>query len=167
MATPQERSWYILQLVKKESVTAMQSTLCTQFHTEPQSLVSFYAWYNKFEHELDIFKHKSPGRSSVCDATVDRVQTCFRRSQQKSVCQVSCELQLPQMSSSSSSSSSSARQAMRALDFLRNFCQLSFSIATFHQFFTPEVLISWITSSFHLSLGLPLFLISIGLVLLS
>jgi hypothetical protein len=35
---------------------------------------------------------------------------------------------------------------------LRSFCQLSFSIATFLQFFTPKVLISWITSSSHLSL---------------
>jgi hypothetical protein len=35
--------------------------------------------------------------------------------------------------------------------FLRNFCQLSFSIAKFLQFFTPKVLISCITSSSHLS----------------
>jgi hypothetical protein len=51
-----------------------------------------------------------------------------------------------------------------ALAFLRSFCQLSFSIATFLQFFTPKVLISWITSSSHLSLGLPIFLIPVGSV---
>jgi hypothetical protein len=52
-----------------------------------------------------------------------------------------------------------------ALAFLRSFCQLSFSIAMLSQFFTPKVLISWITSSSYLSLGLPVFLIPISLVL--
>jgi hypothetical protein len=45
-------------------------------------------------------------------------------------------------------------------------CKLSFSIAKFLQFFTAKVLICWITSSSHLSLGLPIFLIPISLVLL-
>jgi hypothetical protein len=54
---------------------------------------------------------------------------------------------------------------MWALALLRSLCQLSFSITKFVQFFTPKVLISWITSSSHLSLGLPLFLIPTSLVL--
>jgi hypothetical protein len=45
---------------------------------------------------------------------------------------------------------------MWALAFLRSFCQLSFSIAKFLQFFTPKV-----RSPSHLSLGLPVVLIPI------
>jgi uncharacterized membrane protein len=32
MATPQQRSCCVLQLTKKESVTAVQHAFCTQFH---------------------------------------------------------------------------------------------------------------------------------------
>jgi hypothetical protein len=40
MATQQQRSWCVLQLVKKESVTAVQHAFRTQIHTEPPSQVS-------------------------------------------------------------------------------------------------------------------------------
>jgi hypothetical protein len=39
IATPQHRSWCVLQLVKKESVIAVQRAFCTQFHKEPCSQV--------------------------------------------------------------------------------------------------------------------------------
>jgi hypothetical protein len=71
MATPQQ-SWCVLQLAKKESVTAVQRAFRTQFHKEPPSRVSISAWYKKFEQKGCICKHTSPDRPSVPDATVDR-----------------------------------------------------------------------------------------------
>jgi hypothetical protein len=96
MATPQQRSWCVLQVAKIESVTAVQRAFRTQFHMEPPSRVSIYAWYKKFDQKGCICKIKSPGWPSVSDATVDRVQACFQRSPQKSTLQASRELQLPQ-----------------------------------------------------------------------
>jgi hypothetical protein len=63
---------------------------------EAPSRVSIYAWYNKFEQKWCLCKGKSPGRPSVSDAAVDRVQAYFRRSPQKSTRRASPELQLPQ-----------------------------------------------------------------------
>jgi hypothetical protein len=40
MATPKQRNWCVLQLAKKESVTAVQREFRTQFHMEPPSRVS-------------------------------------------------------------------------------------------------------------------------------
>jgi hypothetical protein len=40
MATPKQRSWCVLQLAKKESVTAVQRAFRTQFHMEPPSRVT-------------------------------------------------------------------------------------------------------------------------------
>jgi hypothetical protein len=96
MATPQHGSWCVLQLAKKESVTAMQRAFRVQFHMEPPSRVSIYAWYKKFEHKMWICKNKRPGRPSVSDATVDRVRACFQCSPHKSTRRASRELQLPQ-----------------------------------------------------------------------
>jgi hypothetical protein len=72
MATPQQRSWCVLQLAKKESLTAVQRAFRTQFHMKPPSRVSIYAWYKKFEQKWCICKNKSPDRPSVSDASVDR-----------------------------------------------------------------------------------------------
>jgi hypothetical protein len=44
MATPQQRSWCVLLLANKESVTAVQRAFRTQFHMKPPSRVSIYAW---------------------------------------------------------------------------------------------------------------------------
>jgi transposase len=96
MATPQQRGQCVLQLAKKESVTAVQRAFRTQFHIERPSRVSIYAWYKKFEQKGCICKGKSPGRPSVSDAAVDRVRACFQRSPQKSTRRASSELQLPQ-----------------------------------------------------------------------
>jgi hypothetical protein len=96
MATPQQRSWCVLQLVKKESVTAVQRAFRTQFYMEPPSRVSIYSWYKKFKQKGRIYKGKSPGRLSVSDAIVYRVRACFQRSKQKSTRLASRELQLPQ-----------------------------------------------------------------------
>jgi hypothetical protein len=68
----------------------------TQFHMEPPSRVSIYAWYKKFEQKGCICKGKRPGPASVSDATVDRVRTCFQRSPQKSTRRTNRKLQLPQ-----------------------------------------------------------------------
>jgi hypothetical protein len=35
LATPQQRSWCVLQLAKKESVTAVPAAFRTQFHMKP------------------------------------------------------------------------------------------------------------------------------------
>jgi hypothetical protein len=51
-----------------------------------------------------------------------------------------------------------------ALAFFGSFHQSSLSIAIFLQFFTPRALITWITPSSHLSLGLPIVLVPSGLV---
>jgi hypothetical protein len=40
MATPQQRSWCVLQLGKKDSVTAVQCAFRTQFHMEPPNRAS-------------------------------------------------------------------------------------------------------------------------------
>jgi hypothetical protein len=96
MATPQQRSWCVLQLAKKESVTAVQRAYRTQFHMEPPSQVSIYAWYKKFEQKGCICKNKSRDRPSVSGATVDRIRACVQRSPQKSTRRASRELQLPQ-----------------------------------------------------------------------
>jgi hypothetical protein len=96
MGTPQQRSWCVLQLAKKESVTAVKRAFRTQFHLEPPSRVSIYPWYKKFEQKGWICKGKSPGRPHVSDTTVDRVRACFQRSPQKSTRRASRELQLPQ-----------------------------------------------------------------------
>jgi hypothetical protein len=66
--TSHHRSWRVLQLVKKESVTAVQPAFRTQSHMELPSRVHSYAWYKKFEQKGRICKVKSPGQSSVCDA---------------------------------------------------------------------------------------------------
>jgi len=68
MGTSQQRSWRVLQLVKKESVTAVQRAFRTQFHMELPSRVHSYAWYKKFEQKGCICKVTGSGRSSVCDA---------------------------------------------------------------------------------------------------
>jgi hypothetical protein len=62
MVTPQQRSLCVLQSAKKGSVTAVQCAFHTQFHMEPPSRVSIYAWYKKFEQKGCIYKGKSPGR---------------------------------------------------------------------------------------------------------
>jgi hypothetical protein len=41
MATPQQRSWCVLQLAKKVSVTAVKRAFRTQFHIEPPSRYPF------------------------------------------------------------------------------------------------------------------------------
>jgi transposase len=96
MATPQQRSWCVLQLAKKEYVTAVQRAFRTQFHMEPLSRVSIYAWYKEFEQKGCICKNKCSGRPSASDATVDRIRACFQCSPQKSTRRASRELQLPQ-----------------------------------------------------------------------
>jgi hypothetical protein len=45
MATPQKRSWCVLQLAKKKPVTTVQRAFRTQFRMEPPSRVSIYTWY--------------------------------------------------------------------------------------------------------------------------
>jgi hypothetical protein len=57
MGTPQQRSWCVLQLAKKESVTAVQRVFRTQFHMESSSRVSIYAWYKKFDQKGCICKN--------------------------------------------------------------------------------------------------------------
>jgi hypothetical protein len=57
MATPQQRSWCVMQLAKKESVTAVQRAFRTKFHMEPPSRVFIYAWYKKFEQKWCICIH--------------------------------------------------------------------------------------------------------------
>jgi hypothetical protein len=98
MAKPQQRSWCVLQLAKKEFVTAVQDAFRIQFHMEPPNRVSIYAWYKKFEQKGCICKNKSPGWPSVSDATVDHVQACFQCNPQKSMRRASRELQLQQTS---------------------------------------------------------------------
>jgi hypothetical protein len=51
------------------------------------------------------------------------------------------------------------------LTFFRSFSQSSLFITTFLQFVIPGTLISWLTPSSHLSLGLPIFLVPSGLLL--
>jgi hypothetical protein len=100
MATPQQRSWCVLQLAKKQSETAVQCAFRTQFHMEPPSRVSTYAWYKKFDQKGCICKGKSPGRPSVSDTTVDCVWACFQCSPWKSTHWASHELRLPQITAS-------------------------------------------------------------------
>jgi hypothetical protein len=57
MAIPQQRSWCVLQLAKKESVTAVKRVFRTQFHMEPPSRVSIYAWYKAANHKCHSFHH--------------------------------------------------------------------------------------------------------------
>jgi hypothetical protein len=59
-------SWCVLQLAEIESATAVQRAFRTQFHMEPPSRISIYAWYKKFEQKGCICKGKSPGQPSVC-----------------------------------------------------------------------------------------------------
>jgi hypothetical protein len=42
MATPQQRSWCVLQSAKKQSVTAVECAFWTQFHMEPPSRASIF-----------------------------------------------------------------------------------------------------------------------------
>jgi hypothetical protein len=57
MAAPQQRSWCVLQLAKKESITAVQPASRKQFHMEPPSRVSIYARYKEFEQKGCICIH--------------------------------------------------------------------------------------------------------------
>jgi hypothetical protein len=69
MATQLDRSWCVLQLRKKESVTIVQRAFRTQFQMEPTSRVSTYAWYKKIEQKKCICKDKSRGWPSVSHST--------------------------------------------------------------------------------------------------
>jgi hypothetical protein len=70
MATPQQRSWCVLQSAKKETVTAVQRVFRTQFYMEPPSRVSIYAWYKAANHNFHSFLHyghcaQSSGRAGL------------------------------------------------------------------------------------------------------
>jgi hypothetical protein len=65
MVTPQQRSSCVLQLAKKESVTAVQRAFRTQFHMESPSRVSIFARYNKFEQKRCICKNKGHSAQSL------------------------------------------------------------------------------------------------------
>jgi hypothetical protein len=65
MATPQQRSWCVLQLAKKESVTAVQRAFRAQFHMEPPSRVSIYAWYKTATHNCHSFHHQRHSAQSL------------------------------------------------------------------------------------------------------
>jgi hypothetical protein len=58
MATPQQRRWCVLQFAKKESVTAVQCTFRTQFHTEPPSQVSISKYPFNVNHSCQSFHHQ-------------------------------------------------------------------------------------------------------------
>jgi hypothetical protein len=77
MATPQQRIWCGLQLVKKASVTAVQRAFHTQFHMEQPSQVSMYAICKKFKHKGFICKGKNPDQPCMRDANASSLLKCF------------------------------------------------------------------------------------------
>jgi hypothetical protein len=78
MAIPQQRSWCVLQLAKEESVTDVQRTFRTQFHTELQNRLSIYAYYKRFEQKGWTCKGKSWSAPFLLETALYKLHT-FRQ----------------------------------------------------------------------------------------
>jgi transposase len=96
MASYQQKAYWVLELVKTNSITTVQRHFRTRFDKEPPSRKNIYRWYNQFEEAGSVCKRRNTGRPRVSDADVDRIREAFKGGPQKSTYRASRQLQLPQ-----------------------------------------------------------------------
>lgn len=95
-ATPQEKSFCVLQLAKLESIVAVQRAFRCQFNKQPPRHKQIYEWHRKFVEDGCICKGKSTGRPRTSNENVERIRTLYERSPKKSTSRASKELNIPQ-----------------------------------------------------------------------
>ena len=94
MATPEQKSFCVMQFVKHESVVSVQRAFRRQFNSDPPSPNSIRRWYQQFQTTGCLCKGKSAGQSRVSEESVERVRQSFLRSPNKSVHRASRELEM-------------------------------------------------------------------------
>lgn len=95
-ATPQEKSFCVLQLAKLESIVAVQRAFRRQFNKQPPRHKQIYEWHRKFVEDGCICKGKSTGRPRTSNENVERIRTLYERRPKKSTSRASKELNIPQ-----------------------------------------------------------------------
>ena len=84
------------ELIKTESVTAVQRAFRLRFNIQPPTKKSICRWNHQFEQIGCLCKGKSSGRPRVSVENVRWIQESFERSPRRSTRRVSTELAIPQ-----------------------------------------------------------------------
>ncbi|PNF32531.1 hypothetical protein B7P43_G02454 [Cryptotermes secundus] len=80
MATPQHKPFCILQLSKKEFVSAVQRAFRRRFGIDPPRPKEHRRWYRQFEETGCVCKGKRTGRPRTSEENLRRIQESFARS---------------------------------------------------------------------------------------
>ena len=96
--TSQQRSWFVLEFHKTNSVVIVQRAFKLKFNVDPPTNKSNSKWHRGFiERGCICDKRKGhSGRRSFSEQVVDRVRKSFLRSPRKSTLRASRELKIPQ-----------------------------------------------------------------------
>ena len=92
MATPQHKSFCILEFVKCNSVITVQRRFRLMYKIDPPNDWNIRRWYRHFVDTGCVCKRKSPGRPRVPEENVARIQETYQRSPSKSTRRASLEL---------------------------------------------------------------------------
>ncbi|PSN51820.1 hypothetical protein C0J52_17693 [Blattella germanica] len=85
IATPQQKSFYVLKFESCKSVIIVQRAFRRQFNCDPPNANNIRRWHNQLTTTGCLCKGKSVGRRRVSEENVQRVWDAFVRSPKKSV----------------------------------------------------------------------------------
>jgi len=80
MATMQDKIFYVRELIKTESATAVRRAFLLCFNIQPPVRKSICRWNHQFEQIGCLCKGKSSGQPGVSEENVRRIQESFERS---------------------------------------------------------------------------------------
>ena len=95
MATPQHKSFCVLEFATCNSVITVQRRFRLRYQIDPPNGWNIRRWYRQFVDTGCVCKGKSPGRPRVSEENVAGIQAAYQRSPTKSTRRASRELQLP------------------------------------------------------------------------
>jgi len=96
MTTMQYKIFWVRELIKTQSATAVQRAFRLRFNIRPPTRKSICRWNHQFEQIACLCKGKSSGRPRVSEENVRRIQESFERGPRKSTRRARRELGMPQ-----------------------------------------------------------------------
>jgi hypothetical protein len=94
MATPGEKSFWVLEHHTSKSVVTVQHAFCAEYAKDPPTEETVRAWYKQFTETGCLCKQKSSGRSLTAEDDVERVRASFLHSPKKSTVTAAKELSM-------------------------------------------------------------------------
>lgn len=96
MASPQQKSFCVLEFARSESAITVQRSFRRKFKVKPPSANNIRRWFKQFKDQGCLCKGKSPGRPPISQNEVQKIHVAYSRNPRKSTNQGSRELQIPQ-----------------------------------------------------------------------